>query len=854
MIADEIASALNSHQPDATAPAFTKEALAALKTHCETAAKSNKSSSAYFVHPSRKTYLNTIAQIAKAADRPLVIISANRYVTGQVEEELKAAGIAEQDIATYHTQLTDSQKKEALKAKIFITTPSSFLTLSGKEKITPGSRELILVDGIHRVKDPLIQQSLLPYREKGMVIGFSPMAQLSDGTTPGAKLLEDAEPLLNIDLQQSVDRGESSSTHCIALECNHKPGVKIEGGKKDYSTKERAKLLSPLVTRKAIARLHKDFVHTETGTSFRDKPAVIYCNDIDDAKRTSKHFNRVFGKGMAKVVHSDMDEGERQKLLADFKEGKFRFLATPELTLHGLDAPETSICYMKRATRSATIAGMSGYGVTELSPKNKDKHAFVVTCANAQVPSQITFPQIAGGEEFVPLRSTAHAKPQLVKQADLDIPATAPKIRGVKVYSNAHEVRSFVAKRTLGDKISRLAQEKGIEHTEQDIADFVEDLQMLNLVKHQIKDLEQVGTELHHEARDLLKSSKEISELKESYRKKFKTDGTFQSFEDTASELKLDREKASQLWGEIAIELKKRKNCPLIWLNGVPVESRYFKLDKLRLQVSTRAIPDLQHALKSKPDIFHSMTMDELYSDPLISELTYLSGIYTENAQIQKSRDVDRGRLAFSDPLSLAIEPKGKMRDTLFHNIEVLIKHSINLNNLKMQAASWIERLQGNPLSKLDMRDVLSDKYVKLLEPAKLEKYVMFRSVYELRKKPEEIFPGFGKLHPEKRTQLLEELESVEKIIVLQTKNLVGTNAKNAPFTLYGKTYDVDRDIYLAGARDSYRLMLFLHLPFIETLGKAIAEKVGVELDPYPGYELKEELILPQSSGRRKSR
>jgi hypothetical protein len=229
--------------------------------------------SGWVAHPSRAGYLKTIADIEVHVNAPSVIIAPNRYVMKQIEETLTASGTALDDIGTYHAQATQSQKKAALGKKILITTPSIFSSLVRKEAISadpenPNFRPLVFFDGIHKGKSEKIKPQLKPFIEKATVIGFASQEKLSNGQTIGDVLFDGAPAIHSTDLQTSVNKSESAQTKCIVLESSHNPGVRVEGNR-DYTEAERNAFLSPLRTRIAVSRMHKEYVDKETGMALR---------------------------------------------------------------------------------------------------------------------------------------------------------------------------------------------------------------------------------------------------------------------------------------------------------------------------------------------------------------------------------------------------------------------------------------------------------------------------------------------------------------------------------------------------------------------------------------------------------
>ena len=85
---------------------------------------------------------------------------------------------------------------------------------------------------------------------------------------------------------------------------------------------------------------------------FRDKQGVIFCVDINHAKRMAKMLKEF---GISVLAVNGRDRKEADEARAEYNQGKVRFLCACDLLTEGWDAPQTSILVMARPTFSQVL-------------------------------------------------------------------------------------------------------------------------------------------------------------------------------------------------------------------------------------------------------------------------------------------------------------------------------------------------------------------------------------------------------------------------------------------------------------------------------------------------------------------
>ncbi len=106
---------------------------------------------------------------------------------------------------------------------------------------------------------------------------------------------------------------------------------------------------------------------------------VIFCRTI---RRVDKLEVELSQRGInCEKLHGDLSQNVRQRMMKQFREGKFQYLVTTDVAARGLDIsgvshiynydlPETSEIYIHRIGRTGRMGG-KGYAISFISPKDE---------------------------------------------------------------------------------------------------------------------------------------------------------------------------------------------------------------------------------------------------------------------------------------------------------------------------------------------------------------------------------------------------------------------------------------------------------------------------------------------------
>ncbi len=100
--------------------------------------------------------------------------------------------------------------------------------------------------------------------------------------------------------------------------------VMFKGSRKDREATEKRKLLRSLIESEGE----------------KCKNAIIFCNRKSDVDIVAKSMKK-YGLDAA-AIHGDLDQSQRMRTLAEFRDGSLRFLVASDVAARGLDIPDVS--------------------------------------------------------------------------------------------------------------------------------------------------------------------------------------------------------------------------------------------------------------------------------------------------------------------------------------------------------------------------------------------------------------------------------------------------------------------------------------------------------------------------------
>ncbi len=119
----------------------------------------------------------------------------------------------------------------------------------------------------------------------------------------------------------------------------------LSAGGRDFSEDELAEAVDIEDRNALVARAIQELA--------RDRRTIAFCVTVEHARHLANAL-RVLGVPAA-VVHGGMPSGERARVLADFRAGRFAVLSNVGVLTEGFDDPEVSCIALARPTRSAGL-------------------------------------------------------------------------------------------------------------------------------------------------------------------------------------------------------------------------------------------------------------------------------------------------------------------------------------------------------------------------------------------------------------------------------------------------------------------------------------------------------------------
>lgn len=101
----------------------------------------------------------------------------------------------------------------------------------------------------------------------------------------------------------------------------------------------------------------------------KDKQAIAYCVNIKHSQEVCQMFNE--NNIEARHIDSHTSEEEREKVLQDFKDGKFKILCNCNLISEGITLPTCEVGLLLRATLSLRFIYPTKYAFLNTSRREK---------------------------------------------------------------------------------------------------------------------------------------------------------------------------------------------------------------------------------------------------------------------------------------------------------------------------------------------------------------------------------------------------------------------------------------------------------------------------------------------------
>ena len=201
-----------------------------------------------------------------------------------------------------------------------------------------GKVDLIIIDEAH-LSNAMSYQKVCEYYKCPRIL-FTATAKRLDG-----KPLNLCDVIINgVSGDELIERGLICKYEMYApkLKIDLK-GVSMSGG--DFNNEELGNKMCDKKIYGDIIKYYKELAN--------NKQSIAYCVNVKHSKSVCELFN---DNGIsAKHIDSNTPESEREAVMQEFREGKFKILCNCNLISEGITLPECECCLLLRPTQSETL-------------------------------------------------------------------------------------------------------------------------------------------------------------------------------------------------------------------------------------------------------------------------------------------------------------------------------------------------------------------------------------------------------------------------------------------------------------------------------------------------------------------
>ncbi len=130
-------------------------------------------------------------------------------------------------------------------------------------------------------------------------------------------------------------------------------------------------------TSKSMDSFSKSIIHGDIVKSWlkfaKDRKTIVYCHSTAFSKQVAHEFN----EAGIKAVHADAKtpQGERERIMREFKDGKIKVLCNVDLVSEGFNVPDCSCVVLLRPTKSLVVYLQQSMRAMRYQP---DKKAIII--------------------------------------------------------------------------------------------------------------------------------------------------------------------------------------------------------------------------------------------------------------------------------------------------------------------------------------------------------------------------------------------------------------------------------------------------------------------------------------------
>ena len=219
-----------------------------------------------------------------------------------------------------------------------------------------GKVDIILCDECH-LSAAETYKKIFNYYSNAIIIGYTATPCRLDGKPLGEiyqKIIKGPN------VKYLINRG------CISPFDHYAPKLNLDMrnvkmGDGDYNQKDLEELM-------INPKIYGDIIDNYEKLA-KNKQAIAYCVSIKHAEKICELFNE--NGYEAKCIHSKLPKKEREEILKDFKENKFKIIVSVDCISEGISLPSCEVCLMLRPTQSYALYIQQGMRALTPTPNKR---------------------------------------------------------------------------------------------------------------------------------------------------------------------------------------------------------------------------------------------------------------------------------------------------------------------------------------------------------------------------------------------------------------------------------------------------------------------------------------------------